>query len=335
MKPPSDSQFVTRRFKRSAAALLAAVVTLPMCAPALAQTYPTKPIRVYVNSAPGGLTDVIARLVSVRMSQALGQPMLIDNRTGVGGLVGAELVAKGEPDGYTIGVVASAITVSPQLMATPPFDASKDFTPVALLMSTPLILVTNVNSRYRSVADLVSDAKARPGELSIASGGTGTMTHLLAEQLQIHAGLKLIHVPYKGGAPALNDVLAGHVPVYFDTLTTSTKLVQENKLRALAIVSPKRSPALPAVPTIAEAGYPDVQGMAWFAIVAPPQMPREIVTRLNDEANKALAAPEIRERILALGGTVEGGGAAVLADLIRSEMPRWAKLIRERGIKMQ
>ena len=335
MQPPSDFILITRRLKRGVATLLAAFATLPACAPAFAQAYPTKPIRVYVNSAPGGLTDVIARLVAVRMSQALGQPMLIDNRTGVGGLVGAELVTKAEPDGYTIGVVASAITVSPQLMATPPFDASKDFTPVALLMSTPLILVTNVNSRYRSVADYVSEAKARPGEISFASGGTGTMTHLLAEQLQSHAGLKLIHVPYKGGAPALNDVLAGHVPIYFDTLTTSTKLVLDNKLRGLAIVSPQRSPALPNVPTIAEAGYPDVQGMAWFAIVAPPQMPREIVTRLNEEANKALAAPEIRERILALGGTVEGGGAAVLADLIRSEMPRWAKLIRERGIKMQ
>ena len=265
----------------------------------------------------------------------MGQPMVVENRTGAGGLTGAEFVAKAEPDGYTIGVVASAITVAPQLVATAPFDASKDFAPVALLMSTPLILVTGSNSPYHSVAQLVADAKARPGQISIASGGHATMTHLMAEQFQAQAGLNLIHVPYKGGGPALNDVLAGHVPVYFDTLNTSVKLVQENKLRALAIVTPKRSPALPAVPTLAEAGYPEVQGTAWFAIVAPPQTRREVIVRLNDAANEALNVPEIRERVLNLGGTVEGGPPSVLADLIRSEMPRWGRLIRERGITMQ
>ena len=316
----------------AASILLAAWYSLP---PAFAQAYPTKPIRVIVNSAPGGLTDVIGRLVAIRMGQSLGQQLVIDNRTGVGGLLGAEQLTKAEPDGYTIGVVASAITVTPQMMAKPSFDAARDFTPVSLLMSTPLMLVTGLNSPYRSVADYVAAAKASPGKITFASGGTGTMTHLLAEQLQLQAGLKLIHVPYKGGAPALNDVLAGHVPVYFDTLTTSAKLVQENKLRGLAIVSPNRSPALPAVPTLAEAGYPGVQGMAWFAIIAPANTPREIVAKLNEEANKALSTPEIKERILALGGTVEGGSAAVLGDLIRSEMPRWAKLIRDANITIQ
>ncbi|MBL8383616.1 MAG: tripartite tricarboxylate transporter substrate binding protein, partial [Burkholderiales bacterium] len=295
----------------------------------------TKPIRVIVNSAPGGLTDVIGRLVATRMSQSLGQAMPIDNRIGAGGLVGAEAVVKAEADGYTIGVVASAITVGPQLLPNPPFDAARDLTPVALLMSTPLVLVTNVNSPYQTVAQFVADARARPGQISIASGGNATMTHLLAEQFQMHAGLRLIHVPYKGGAPALNDVLAGHVPVYFDTLTTSAAHVQAGKLRGLAIVSPKRSPAIPAVPTLAEAGFPEVQGMAWFAIVGPAGMRREVVARLNEEAVKALATAEIRDRIVALGGTVEGGTPADLAELIRSEMPRWARLIRERGIKAQ
>jgi len=316
-------------------AVLAAASVLAVPPAVLAQPYPSKPIRVIVNSAPAGLTDVIARLVTPRMSQSMGQPMVVENRVGAGGLTGAEFVAKAEPDGYTIGVVASAITVAPQLVATAPFDASKDFAPVALLMSTPLILVTGMNSPYRSVAQLVADAKARPGQISIASGGHATMTHLMAEQFQVQAGLKLIHVPYKGGGPALNDVLAGHVPVYFDTLNTSVKLVQENKLRALAIVTPKRSPALPAVPTLAEAGYPEVQGMAWFAIVAPAQTRREVIAKLNDEANEALKVPEIRERLLNLGGTVEGGPPSVLADLIRSEIPRWGSLIRERGITMQ
>jgi tripartite-type tricarboxylate transporter receptor subunit TctC len=300
-----------------------------------AQPYPAKPIRVVVNSAPAGLTDVVGRLVVARMSQSMGQPMVIDNRSGAGGLMGAEFIAKADADGYTIGVVASAITVSPQLMAVPPFDASKDYAPVALLMSTPLVLVTNINSPYRSVAQLVADAKAKPGQISIASGGNATMTHLLAEQLQAEAGIGLIHVPYKGGAPALNDVLAGHVPVYFDTLNTSVKLIQDGRLRALAIVSPARSPALPDLPTLAEAGYPGVQGMAWYGIVAPAQTRPEIVTRLNEEANKALNTPEIRERMVSLGGTVEGGAPGVLSERIRSEMARWAKLIRERGITAQ
>jgi tripartite-type tricarboxylate transporter receptor subunit TctC len=324
-----------RSFNRGLAAFLAAASALAVSPAALAQSYPTKPIRVIVNSAAGGLTDIIARLVATRMSQSMGQPMIVENRPGAGGLAGAESVAKAEPDGYTIGVVASAITVAPLLMPTPPFDASKDFAPVVLLMSTPLVLVTSINSPYQSVAQFVADAKAKPGQISIASGGNATMTHLLAEQFQAQAGLNLIHVPYKGGGPALNDVLAGHVPVYFDTLTTSTKLIQDNKLRGLAIVSPKRSPALPAVPTLAEAGYPEVKGMAWFAIIAPANTRGEIVTRLNEEANKALSAPEVKERIIGLGGTVEGGSAGDLAELIRSEMPRWGKLIRERGIKMQ
>jgi tripartite-type tricarboxylate transporter receptor subunit TctC len=313
--------------------LLALATLLAQCA--IAQPYPSKPIRVVVNSAPAGLTDVVGRLVTASMSRSMGQPMIVDNRTGAGGLTGADFVSKAEPDGYTIGVLASAITVAPQLMPVAPFDASKDFAPVVLLMSTPLVLVTYLNSPYQNVAQLVADAKARPGRISIASGGNATMTHLLAEQFQAQAGISLVHVPYKGGAPALSDVLAGHVPVYFDTLNTSVKLIQDNKLRALAIVSPKRSTVLPALPTLAEAGYPEVRGMAWYAIVAPAKTSPEVVARLNEEANKALSAPEVRDRFLNLGGTIEGGSPGVLSDLLRSEMSRWAKLIRERGIKMQ
>ena len=318
---------------RSALQTLCAAAALLATLPAGAQGYPAKPIRVLVNSAPGGLTDVVARLVANRMSLGLGQPLVIDNRTGAGGLVGAEVLVKAQPDGYTIGVVGNAITSAPFLMATAPFDASTDFAPVALLMSSPLVLVTSASSPYQSLGQYIAEAKSRPGELSFASGGNATMGHLLAEQLQAHAGVKLIHIPYKGGAPALNDVLAGHVPVFFDTLATSARLVQENRLRALAIASPNRSPVIPAVPTLAESGFPEVQGRGWFAIVAPAGTPREIVARLNEEANKALNAPEVRERIAGLGGVVEGGAPAVLAGLVQTEMPRWARLVRERGIR--
>ncbi len=312
----------------------AASVAFGAAQPGYAQSYPTKPIKIVVNSAPGGLTDVLARLIGAKMATALGQPMVVDNRPGAAGLVGAEAVANAAPDGYTVGIVASAITVAPSLVPSSTFNASKDLAPVALLTTTPLMMVTNPNSPYKSVAQVVADAKARPKQIAIASGGNATMTHLLAEQFQVNAGIDLIHVPYKGGGPALNDVLAGQVPMYFDTLGTSVKLVQEGRLRGLALVAPKRSPALPDVPTMAEAGFPGVQGAAWFAMIAPANTPPSVVARLNEEVNKALAAPDIKERIISLGGTVEGGTSKVLADLIETETPRWSKLIKDRGIKM-
>jgi len=302
--------------------------------PACAQAWPAKPVRVIVNSAPGGLTDVVARLVGMKMSAALGQQLVVDNRPGAAGLVGAEALSKAEPDGYTLGIFASAITVAPSLMPGTTFDPTKDLAPITLLMSTPMLLVTNLNSPYRTVAQVVADAKARPGQLPVASGGNATMTHLVAEQFQVEAGVNLIHVPYKGGAPALNDLLAGQVNLYFDTLNTSVKLVQEGRLRALAIVAPQRSPALPDVPTMVEAGYPGVQGNAWFALFAPAAAPPAVLARLSEEANKALAAPDVRERMTSMGATVEGGSPKALSDLIRSEVPRWSRLVRDRSIKM-
>ena len=322
--------------KRRFAAVLIAVIASGMHATAFTQTYPSKPIRVIVNSTPGGLTDVIARLIGDRMSQSMRQPMLIDNRPGAFGLLGAELIARAEPDGYTIGVVfGNSITSSPYLVAKQPFDPSKAFTHVALIMSSPNVMVTNINSPYQTLAQFVADAKAKPGQISFASGGNGTQGHMHLEMLQAAAGLQLIHVPYKGGAPALSDILGGHVPAFFDTLPTSTKHIQDNGVRALGIVATKRSPAIPNVPTFAELGYPDVQGMAWFAIVAPANTPREIVTKLNDEANKVLSAPDIKERIVALGGIVEGGPPSVLAEQVRNEIPLYVKLIRERRITAQ
>ncbi len=327
----------SRAARRSRRIAVAAIVAAALAGTAPAgfaqpQTYPAKPVRVVVNSAPGGLTDVIARLVGARMTMSTGQPFVVDNRTGGAGLIGAEAVARAAPDGYTIGVVAGAITTAPYLVPNAQFDASRDLTAVSLLMTTPMVLVTGNDSPYRTVAQVVQDAKARPAAISVASGGNATTTHLTHELFQQQAGIQLIHVPYKGGGPALNDVMAGHVPIYFDTLTTSTKLIQDKRVRALAVVAPHRLAALPDVPTMAEAGYPGVQASAWFAVVAPPALPPAVLARLNEEVSKALAAPEVRDRIVALGGTVEGGPPAVLSDLIRAEMPRWSKLIKERKI---
>ncbi|HYF20791.1 MAG TPA: tripartite tricarboxylate transporter substrate binding protein [Ramlibacter sp.] len=317
-------------------ALVLATLASSLAVPAWAQgpAYPNKPIRVIVNSAPGGLTDVVARLLGTKMSTALGQPLVVENRPGGAGLVGAEAVARAEPDGYTVGILASAITVAPTLVPGSTFDARKDLAPVALLTTTPMLLVTNPNSPYKTLAQVVADAKGKPGQIPVASGGNATMTHLVAEQFMVEAGLNLVHVPYKGGGPALNDILANQVPIYFDTMSTSTKLVQEGRLRALAIVAPQRSPALPDVPTIAEAGFPGVQGRAWFALVAPANTPPAVLQRLNDEANKALAAPDVKERLIGLGGTVEGGSPKVLSDLIQQEVPRWTRLVKDRNIRM-
>lgn len=311
---------------------LATVAAAIVPTSAIAQEYPTKPIRVIVNSAPGGLTDVIGRLVANKMSESMGQPLVVENRTGAGGVLGADALKRSTADGYTIGVVANGITSGPFLLPQVPFMADKDFDPIALLMTTPMVMVTATNSPYKDVASLVKRAKAEPGAISIASGGIGTMTHLVAEQFQAEADISLVHVPYKGGGPALVDVMAGHVPVYFDTLTTSANLIREGKIRGLAVVNDTRSAAIPDVPTLAEQGYPGVKGISWFAMIAPAGLPDAIRERLNEEANKALQSAEVKERISSLGGTIEGGSTKVLADLISSEIPRWSKLIKDRNI---
>ena len=311
-----------------------AAVAVPTSS-AATEEYPSKPVRVIVNSAPGGLTDVIGRLLTNKMSESMGKPMVVENRTGAGGVLGADALRRSPADGYTIGVVANGITSGPFLLPEVPFMADKDFDPIALLMTTPMVMVTSINSPYKDLDSFVKEAKKDPGALSIASGGIGTMTHLVAEQFQAEADLKLVHVPYKGGGPALVDVMAGHVPVYFDTLTTSANLIREGKLRGLAVVNDERSDAIPDVPTLAEQGYPGVKGISWFAMIAPAGTPKEILQRLNEEANKALESAEVKERISSLGGTIQGGSSEVLAELISSEIPRWSKLIKDRGITAQ
>ena len=328
-------------FKRTGASAFAAVRLLPVIAIAVfaahataADSYPTKPIKVVVNSAPGGLTDVVARLVTNKMGQQMGQTFVVENRAGVP-VVGADALAKSTPDGYTIGVLGNSVSAMPAMFPALPFHVEKDLVPVALLISAPLVMDTGINSPYKTVADYVADAKARPGQVAFASGGNATMSHLLPEQFQVAAGLKLVHVPYKGGAPAMNDLMAGHVPVFFDVLSTTLPLAREKKVRPLAVIAKNRVPQLPDVPTMAEAGYPDVQGSSWFAIFAPGGTPPDVVARLNAEANKALQSPEIKERLGALGSLVEGGPPKVLDDLMKTEVPRWTKLIRERQIKAE
>ena len=298
-----------------------------------ADDYPSRSVRVIINSSPGGLTDVVGRLVTNRLSTQLNQQFVVDNRAGQA-VIGADALAKARPDGYTIGVLGNSLSALPALLPSMPFNAEKDLIPVALLNSSQLVLVTNVNSGLRSVADFVKAAKSKPG-MAFASGGVATMGHLLAEQLMGAAALDMTHVPYKGGAPAMADILAGHVPVFFDTVGTTTPLAREGRVRPLAIAGNKRSPTLPDVPSLAEAGYPTVEGMGWFAMFAPAGVPADMIAKLNSEINKALQTAEVRDRMVTLGTNVEGGSPKVLSDLLASELPRWAKLIKERGIKMQ
>lgn len=328
--------------RRSTKATLAAAVCAAVCAvtglaatwPASAQeAYPNKPVKVIINSSPGGLTDVIGRLVTLKMGQNMGQQFVVENRAGTA-VVGANALAKSIPDGYTIGVLGNSLSALPAMFPNLPFNVEADLVPVSLLITSALIIDTHVNSPYRTLGEFVAAAKAKPGQIPFASGGHATMSHLLAEQFQSSAGLQLIHVPYKGGAPAMTDLMAGHVAVFFDPISTTLPLARDGKIRPLAIIAKTRSAALPDVPTIAEAGYPDVQGSSWFAIFAPAGTPPELVAKLNAEATKALNSPEIRERLAAINAVSEGGPSKTLGDLVKSEIVRWTKLIRERNIKI-
>jgi tripartite-type tricarboxylate transporter receptor subunit TctC len=312
-------------------ALAAAAQLLTAPGPVHADAYPAKPVRIIVNSTPGGLTDIVARVVSTQMAQISGQTFVVENRPG--SVVGIDVVAKSPADGYTVGLFASALSALPALVPHLPFDPATDLTAIALVSTAPLVLTTGRNSPYRSVAEYIADAKARPGQVSYASGGSGTMGHLLAEQMQASAGVSLIHVPYKGGAPATADVMAGHVPVFLDTIGSAAPLVRSGRLRALAIVSKTRSAALPDVPTLAEAGVANVEGGAWYGMFGPRNTPPEIVAKLNEWVDKALHAPEVVNKLTSLGTVAEGGPPGVMNDLLMAEMPRWTQLVRERNIK--
>jgi tripartite-type tricarboxylate transporter receptor subunit TctC len=329
----SYCEFMTPILLRFLGGLVGGLAIVATVSGAHADTYPSKAVRVIINSSPGGLTDVVGRLVVNRMTQSMGQTFVVDNRSGSPS-VGVDAVAKAAPDGYTLGVFASSLTALPALVANLPFNPQTDLVPVALLSTAPLVMVTGVGSDYRSVADFIRSARARPAQVSFASGGIGTMGHLLAEQFQAEAGLSLVHVPYRGGAPAMADVLAGHVPVFFDTIGTTLPLAKEGKIRPLAIVDKVRSPALPDVPTLAEAGFPGVVGLSWFALFAPVGTPPDLVARLNTEANRALQSVEIRERLVSLGTSPGGGAPTVLGEFVGTEVPRWTRLIRERQIKV-
>jgi tripartite-type tricarboxylate transporter receptor subunit TctC len=302
---------------------------------AAAQNYPDKPIRLIVPFSPGGNTDVQARLIGNKLTAALGQQVIVDNRPGAGGTIGVDMAAKSAPDGYTI-VMASFgnILVGPSLYKKLPYDPVKDFAPVILISEPAGLIVVHPSVPVKSFKQLIDYARANPGKLNYASAGNGTWNHLFAEQLKSLAKVQITHVPYKGAGPAMNDVVGGHVQMMFAPFPSSRVHVNSGRLRALAATGTKRSLLFPDVPTVAQAGLPGYSAASWFGILAPAGTPKSVINRLNQEINTAFASPEIKAAYAAEGLDPAGGTPEDAAKSIRDGMAQWGKLIRDLGLKL-
>ena len=321
---------------RAAASLSAALALSAPHAAAAAEPYPARPVRFVVAFPPGGGTDIIARSIAQKLGERLGQQVLVDNRPGAGGNIGTDLVAKSSPDGYTL-LMGSAgpLAINASLFARMPFDPIKDLAPVTLAASTPNVLVVHPSLPAATVRELIALAKARPGEINFASSGHGTPAHLAGELFNSMAGVKLIHVPYKGAAPALADLLGGQVQLMFSTMPPALPHVKDGKLRALAVTSLKRSPAAPDLPTVDEIALPGFEANTWHGVVVPAGTPGAIVARLNREIVAILHLPDVVERLSGQGAEALGSTPEEFAAYIKSESVKWAKVVRDSGAKAE
>ena len=301
-----------------------------------AQDFPVKPIRLVDGYAPGGGTDVIARLLSGKLAELLGQSVVVENRPGATGTIGAASVVRAPPDGYTLLVgLSSTIAVSPSLLTKLPYDTLRDLVAVAQVVTFPNVLVVHPSVPTRNLKDLIALAKARPNTLNYASGGLGTSNHLAGELLKSMAKIGITHVPYKGGGPAVIAILGGEVDMLFATMPSATGFVRNGRLRPLAVTGPQRSAALPAVPTMIESGLPGFEVVSWMGMLAPAGTPREVILKLNTAINAVMGNAEIRARIAEQASDVVTGTPEQFAALIRKDTERWAKVIREAGIKSE
>lgn len=299
-----------------------------------AQSYPSRPVRIIVPFPPGGGSDDLVRLITPRLTEALEQQVIVDNRPGGGSVIGTQLIAKGAPDGYTYGIVDLSFVTNPGLRSKLPYDSARDFAPVVALASSAALLVVHPSLPVRSVKELVALAKARPGELNYASGGNGAGSHLAGELLKIVAGIKLVHVPYKGVGPAIVDTLAGQVTITFAGVNSGRTLVEQGRLRALAVADKTRKPALPNVPTFTEAGYKGLEMPTVRGLLAPAQTPTELIGVMNARLNKTLSIPDVRQRLLDLGYETVGGTPEDWGKHLAMEIARWTKVIRSANIKL-
>ncbi len=324
-------------FRKLARIVALTAVVAGLALPASAQTpYPSRPVRIVVPFPAGGTTDILARALAQNLSERLGQSFVVDNRPGAGGNIGAELVAKSPPDGYTLlmGTVGTH-AINASLYKSMPFDHVKDFAPVVLVAGVPNVLEVNPALPVHSVAELIAYGKANPGKLNFASSGSGTSIHLSGELFKVMTGVSMQHVPYKGSAPALQDLVGGQVQLMFDNLPSSLAMIKAGKLRPLAVTSTTRAAALPDVPTVAEAGVPGFEASSWFGLLAPAGTPPDVVAKLNAAANAWLASPDARDKLLAQGAIAAGGTPEDFAKHIAAETAKWAKVVQASGAKVE
>ena len=294
--------------------------------------YPSKPIKIVVPYPPGGFNDTLGRTLAAKFSEAWGQPSFVDNKAGGNTLIGSDYVAKSPPDGYTLLVVAFPFAVTPSLIKNMPYDTLRDFAPVILAAQSPNLLVVNPQMPVKTVGELIALAKSQPGKLSYASTGNGSSNHISMELFKSMAGVDILHVPYKGSAPAVSDLIGGQVNVMFDNVPNVLAQVKGGRLRALATSGTQRSALAPEIPTVAESGVPGYEVMVWFGLVAPAGTPRDIVEKLNAQVTKILAMPDVRERFLAQGVEPVGSTPQQFGDHIRAQMSKWAKVVKDAGV---
>lgn len=315
--------------------IFAFILGLFLSAAAIAQEWPAKPVRFIVPYPPGGGTDVIARIVQPRLSEALGQTIVIENRGGAGGAVGTEAAAKSAPDGYTFLFTLSSHTINPLLYKLS-YDVERDFAPVTLIVSVPQLVAANPASPLKSMQDVVALAKAYPGKLHYASVGAGTPSHIAGELLKLKAGIDIVHVPYRGGGPAVADTLGGQVWLLFVTMPAAIGQVRAGKLRALAVTTQKRNPGAPEIPTVAEAlNIPDYEVDSWYAMFAPAKTPPAIVARMQREVARVIQLPDVKQKLLEQGGDTVGSSPEALGRVVTGELKKWADLIRDAKIKLE
>ena len=311
-----------------------AVALAALCAgAATAQSYPAKPIRIVVPYAPGGAVDIIARATAQELGKRVSQRVIVDNRTGAGGNVGSDIVAKSVPDGYTLLMASPANTINPSLYAKMPYKPLRDLATVALIAQVPAVLIANKALPVQNVKQLVTLAKSRPGALTYGSGGAGTTEHLASEMFKMAASIDMLHVPYKGGAQVMTDLIGGQIAMMFINMVGALPQIQGGKVKALAVAGATRSPTLPDVPTVVESGYKDFVVSVWWGVMGPSSMPREVVALLNREIVAGLNSPEMKERLQALSAQPIGGTSEQFATFFASETKRWAPIVKASGAR--